>query len=180
MIRTAARTLGATAVVALLAVGASACSGSEGSSDDGSPGTTEQVSTATTNARLGDLSDLDGSADGLSGGDLDCYDVSLAFLAISLAPANALEGGDADSVAQIQKDIDTLRAQVPEAIAADFDTYAQGVEAYTAALEGIDLSTITEPATQEKLEQAGQALSTPEVTAAQDALEAYFRETCPT
>jgi hypothetical protein len=68
---------------------------------------------------------------------------------------------------------------VPADIAADVDTYAAGVEAYAAALAGVDLSTITDPATQERLEQAGAALEAPAVVAAQDAIETWFRETCP-
>ena len=180
MIRTAARTLGATAVVALLAAGVGACSGSEGSSDEGSTATTGQVTTATADPRLGDLSDLDGSADGLSGGELDCYDVSLAFVALSLAPASALGDEGQEAAGQIRADIETLRSRVPSSIAADVDTYAAGVEAYAAALAGVDLSSITDPATQERLEQAGDALEAPDVVAAQDNIETWFKDTCPT
>ena len=134
MIRSKARALGATALMALLVVAAVACSGSEGSESTGSTSTTGQVSTATTNARLGDLSDLDGTADGLSGGELDCYNVSLAFVALALAPANALEGGGQDATDQIQADIETLRSQVPSEIVADFDVYAAGVQEYADTL----------------------------------------------
>ena len=160
-------------------VGAAACSGSDNSSGGGTT-TTVDATTATTNAALGDLSDLDGSAKGLSGGGLDCYDVQLAFVALQAIPLAALQGTSASDAAQLQQDLQTLRAQVPSAIAADFDTYATGVQAYGEALKGIDLSNLSDPATLQKIDAASQKLESPEMNAAADALERYFADTCPT
>jgi len=160
-------------------VGAAACSGSDNSSGGGTT-TTVGATTATTNAALGDLSDLDGSAKGLSGGGLDCYDVQLAFVALQAIPLAALQGTSASDAAQLQQDLQTLRAQVPAAIAADFDTYATGVQAYGEALKGIDLSNLSDPATLQKIDAASQKLESPEMNAAADALERYFADTCPT
>jgi len=160
-------------------VAAAACSGSDNSSGGGTT-TTVGATTATTNAALGDLSDLDGSAKGLSGGGLDCYDVQLAFVALQAIPLAALQGTSASDAAQLQQDLQTLRAQVPAAIAADFDTYATGVQAYGEALKGIDLSNLSDPATLQKIDAASQKLESPEMNAAADALERYFADTCPT
>jgi len=160
-------------------VAAAACSGSDNSSGGGTT-TTVDATTATTNAALGDLSDLDGSAKGLSGGGLDCYDVQLAFVALQAIPLAALQGTSASDAAQLQQDLQTLRAQVPAAIAADFDTYATGVQAYGEALKGIDLSNLSDPATLQKIDAASQKLESPEMNAAADALERYFADTCPT
>jgi hypothetical protein len=178
MIKMPVRPIAVVALAALVAVGATACSGSDGGSSAST--TTVVATTGTTNAALGDLSDLDGSAKGLSGGGLDCYDVQLAFVALQAIPLAALQGTSASDAAQLQQDLQTLRAQVPAAIAADFDTYATGVQAYGEALKGIDLSNLTDPATLQKIDAASQKLESPAMNAAADALERYFADTCPT
>ena len=178
MIRTPLRPFAALALTVLVAGGVTACSGS----DEGSSGSTTTVaaSTATTNSALGDLIDLDGSAKGLSGGDLDCYEVQLAFVALQTIPLAAVSGADQAEVDQLEGDLDTLRAQVPPAIASDFETYAAGVQAYGEALKGIDLTNLSDPATLQKIEAASQKLESPEMNAAADAFEQYFADTCPT
>jgi hypothetical protein len=177
MIRESLRPFAVLASIAVLALGAAACSGSDG----GSAATTTIVAatTRTTNPALGDLSDLDGSAKGLSGGELDCYDVQLAFVALQTIPLAAATGSDQSEVDRLQADLDTLRAQVPAAIAADFDTYAAGVQAYGEALKGVDLTDMSDPATLRKVQAASQKLESPEMNAAADALERYFADTCP-
>jgi hypothetical protein len=166
------------AVVAAVMIGAAGCSGNDSSSGGGTT-TTVAATTATTNPALGDLSDLDGAAKGLSGGALDCYKVQLAFVALQAIPLAALQGTSQSDADQLQKDLATLRAQVPAAIAADFDTYAAGVQAYGEALKGIDLANMSDPATLQKVQAASQKLESSEMNAAADALEQYFADTCP-
>jgi outer membrane murein-binding lipoprotein Lpp len=91
-----------------------------------------------------------------------------------------VSGSDQAELDQLQADLDTLRAQVPAAIATDFETYAAGVQAYGEALKGIDLTNLSDPATLQKIEAASQKLESPEMNAAADALEQYFADTCPT
>ncbi len=177
MIRKPVRPIAALALTVLVVGGATACSGSNG--DSSASPTTVAATTGTPNAALGDLIDLDGSAKGLSGGDLDCYDVQLAFVALQTIPLAAATGADQSELDQLQADLDTLRAQVPAAIAADFETYAAGVQAYGEALKGIDLTNLSDPATLQKVETASQKLESPEMNAAADAIEQYFADTCP-
>jgi outer membrane murein-binding lipoprotein Lpp len=178
MIRNPVRLLAALALTVLVALGAAACSGSDGASPADTT-TTVRATTATTNAALGDLSDLDGGAKGLSGGALDCYNVQLAFVALQTLPLGVLGGSDQGDLDQLRRDVETLKAQVPAAIASDFETYAAGVQAYGEALKGIDLTNLSDPATMQKIDVASQELESSEMTAAADSLEQYFATTCP-
>jgi hypothetical protein len=162
--------------VGLLGAATAACSGSEGSS---STTTTVGVTTGTGDPALGRLADLDGSLDGLSGGQLDCYRTSMAFLALTLTPVGIISGADPAGLASIDQDLATLRAQVPAAVAADFDTYAAGVQAFAAALNGVDLTDLQSATTRQQLVAAQASLETTEVKAAEDAIQRWFSETCP-
>lgn len=176
-LRPFARALGAGLLVGLLGVAAVACSGSEGSSG---PTTTDAgVTTGTGDPTLGRLAELDGSLDGLSGGELDCYRTSMAFLALTLTPVGVVSGADPAGLASIDQDLATLRAQVPAAIATDFDTYSAGVQAFAAALQDVDLTDLQSAATRQQLVTAQAALETPQVTAAEDTIQRWFSETCP-
>ncbi len=178
MIRMPHRLCAAAAVAALLVMGAAACSGSE--DDQSTTTSTSGAVVPTTSGALGDLSDLDGSAAGLSGDALDCYNVQLAVSATAAVPAASLDGSStASDIAELRSDVDTLKGQLPEAVAGDFETYLAGVVAYADAVEGIDVATITDPATRQALEDAGQKLEAPDVQGALDRIQAYLNETCP-
>ena len=71
----------------------------------------------------------------------------MAFLALTLTPVGVDLAGRPQGLATIEQDLATLRAQVPTAIATDFDTYAAGVRAFATALQGVDLTDLQSPAT---------------------------------
>ena len=175
MIRTAARTL--TALAAVILLGAGACSGSDDAAPDST--TTLAVNTATTSGRLGDLSDLDGAAAGLTGDALDCYNVQLAVFALAAVPSGYLAGSSQDDLDSLQSDLDTLRGQLPVAVTADFDAYVAGIVGYGEAVKGIDVADITNPATRQQIEAASAELDAPEVQTALDGIQSYLAETCP-
>ena len=114
---------------------AGACSGSE---DDTAPDSTTTVtaSSPTTSGKLGDLSDLDGAAAGLSGAALDCYNVQLAVFALAAVPSGYLGGSSPADLDSLQADLDTLRGQLPAAVTNDFDAYVAGILAYAEAVKG--------------------------------------------
>jgi len=178
MTRNRSRRVGAAAILSALLVAATACSGSEGGSSGGST-TTVGATTVTTDGRLGDLSDLEGATRGLSGGELDCYDLQLAFVALTTFPLAVATGTEQAEIDKMQADLRVLRAQVPTDIVSDFDTYAEGVQAYADALKGIDLAAISDPQTQQQIAEASKALESQTMTAAADSIEQYFATTCP-
>jgi hypothetical protein len=176
MTRIAARTI--TALVAVLLLGAGACSGSDDAAPD-STTTTLAVSTPTTSGRLGDLSDLEGSGAGLTGAALDCYNVQLAVFALAAVPSGYLAGSNQEDLDSLQADLDTLRGQLPAAVTADFDAYVAGIVGYGEAVKGIAVADITNPATQQQIEAASAELDAPEVQTALDGIQRYLAETCP-
>lgn len=179
MIRIPSRPLAVVALPLLLVIGVAACSGSEDQS--GSTSTTSSgVTTPTTSGALGDLSDLDGSAAGLTGDALDCYNVQLAVSAAAAVPAASLDGSSSDAdITDLRADITTLQSQLPSSVSADFQTYMAGVDAYAAAVADIDVSDITDPATQQALEAAGAELEAPDVQSALDRIQTFLHDTCP-
>ena len=178
MTRAVFRMAGTGVVLAVLLTAATACAGSDGGSSSGS-GTTLEATTPTTASPLGDLSDLDGSTRGLSDGDLDCYHLQLAFVALTTVPLAATSGSEQAAIDRTQADLRLLRSQVPAVVASDFDTYAAGVQAYADSLKDIDLATISDPQTQQRLTEASQALESPAMVAAARNIEQYFAATCP-
>ena len=175
MTRTAARTF--TALAAVLLLGAGACSGSDDAAPDST--TTLAVTTPTTSGRLGELSDLDGAAAGLTGDALDCYNVQLAVFALAAVPSGYLAGSSQADLDSLQADLDTLRGQLPVAVTADFDAYVAGIVSYGEAVKGIDVADITNPATQQQIEAASAELDAPEVQTALDGIQSYLAATCP-
>jgi len=177
MTRTAARTFTALVVVLLFSAGAGACSGSDDTAPDST--TTVAVSTPTTSGRLGDLSDLDGAAAGLTGAALDCYNVQLAVFALAAVPSGYLGGSSQADLDSLQADLDTLRAQIPAAVTDDFDAYVAGIVGYAEAVKGINVADITDPATKQQIEAASAKLDAPEVQTALDGIQTYLARTCP-
>jgi hypothetical protein len=168
-------------LVAGLLVGATACGGSSKKDDSSASGavtatTASQSSSDTTNS---DLSQLGDDLNALSGKAGDCLTASLAFAALALAPLGFMGGGSESDIAQLQTDAEKLKAEVPESIKGDFQTYADGIEAYANALKGVSFSDIANPETQQKIQDASKLLETPEMTQAQQNIEKYFNDTCP-
>lgn len=179
MNRTGAKVVGV--LVAGLLVGATACGGS--SSKDESSGSEKVTATVPETTASGsassDLSQLGDDLSALSGKAGDCLTTGLAFAALAMAPLGFMGGATQDQIDQLKTDTEELKAQVPASIRADFQTYADGMEQYANALKGVSLTDIMNPETQQKMEEAGKFLDSPEMKTASDNIEKYFSETCP-
>ena len=179
MNRTGAKVIGV--LVAGLLVGATACGGSskkDEASDSGTVSATVAESTSGTSSNS-DLNQLGDDLNALSGKAGDCFTASLAFAALAIAPLGFMGGATQEQIDQLKSDTEELKAEVPSAVKADFQTYADGIEQYANALKGVSLTDIMNPETQQKMEEAGKILDSPEMTAASDNIETYFSDTCP-
>jgi len=171
----------ATALVVGLALVAGAC-GSSAKKDDAS-GTGNAVtatvesttSTSRSTATTAGSSSNDVSGLGSAG---DCLQAAGAYATLAAAMLQGLGGTPSSDVSQLQGELNDLKSQIPSAIQDDFNTFAQGVQAYGQAMQGVDMSNLLDPATQSKLEAAGKALDTPEMKTAQDNIDAYFKAHC--
>lgn len=168
-------------LVAGLLLGATACGGSskkEESSDSGKVSATVPESTDGTSSNS-DLDQLGDDLNALSGKAGDCFTASLAFAALAITPLGFMGGATQEQIDQLRQDTEELKAEVPAAIKADFQTYADGIEEYANALKGVSLTDILNPETQKKMEEAGKILDSPTMKTASDNIETYFSETCP-
>lgn len=94
----------------------------------------------------------------------ECTSVSIAYLAIALAPLSALGGSGQFDDTELQKALSDLDAsgQIPDALTADFQT----------------LSQISAQAAGSSLEQAGDLLNSPEFTTASENVNKWIETNC--
>lgn len=171
--------MGAKAAAVLMAgllVGATACGG--GSKNEESSGTGDAV-TATTSASSssGSGSSSDDMSDALDAMGGDCMKAGLAYFALSMSALGASFGASEADLAEMQSSIDELKGEIPSEIEDDFTTYANALEEYANAMKGMDMGDIMSGSAD--AENAAAILETPEVKQAQENIDKYFEETCP-
>jgi|GEM_PF-1978284 outer membrane murein-binding lipoprotein Lpp len=169
----------AMALACLLTLGAVAC-GSKKSSDavnaDSGAFAEKQSDSGGTSSTSKDTSLASGlDALGASG---ECLQTSLAYAALLLEPLGFAGGASQDDLNQFEQQTQDLKAKIPDEIKGEFETVADAYKAYGDELKGLDFSDLLNPDTQKKLEDASAQINSPEVKAAQDKIEAYFKDKC--
>lgn len=182
------RKLGAALLAGVLVLGVAACGGGSSSSapsvvsNESTTSTTRASSPATTATGGGsagsDLSDALGAVGGTAG---TCLELGLAYASISLSllggSFGAAVGADQSQLDEAARQFDDIQADLPPELKDDFATLQAGFESFSAALSG-GTGNILDPAYQAQLETAGEALETPEFTAAQQNIENYLDANC--
>jgi hypothetical protein len=141
------------------------------------------VATTTTYDYSGS-SDTSGSStsDGSSvlglGASSDCLAASVAYAGLFVEAAGFAGGAQQSEIDDFEAKTQDLKAKIPASEQDDFQTVATAYHQYAEAVKGIDFTDLLNPATQDKLKQAGAALDDPSVKAAQDRIDAYFKTTC--
>ena len=177
---------------------AAACGG--GDDDDNNADDGGSDSSPATTAAAGDTSDGDSDSDDDGDNSADVPPVTTgANSAAAAAGANFLDsdcrfivdGGISagnfltpNATGSFQNVADTwqeIADRAPGDIKDEMQTIAAALNDLAEGFEGVDLSnpaSFTDPAVQQQLEQAGEAIDTDEFNAAQDAVEAWFDENC--
>lgn len=171
------RRLLAVAFAGALALGAGACSSSD-------------KSETSTGAQSGDQSPSDAAAESKdaaqSAKDADkalgaggCFEAAAAYGAIIAKPMELQsKGASKADIDAYQQQIEDLRKNVDEKIRDDYDVLAKAYTEYAKAISGVNLSDpsqLMNPDVQKKLQDASDALDTPEVKKAQQNVEDYFK-----
>ncbi|MCD9623723.1 hypothetical protein [Rhabdothermincola salaria] len=129
------------------------------------------------------------SDDGGSSGDLDnalgmfgddeCTNVGLAYATISLGALGSMFGGamEDEELQEMEDELAGLGAEIPDEIADDFEVIQDAFAEFGEAL-GEGGGNIFDPEYQEKMEEAGAALESDEVTEAQANIEEWLAENC--
>ncbi|MEZ5141752.1 MAG: hypothetical protein R2726_04430 [Acidimicrobiales bacterium] len=116
---------------------------------------------------------------GLSG----CVQTSLAYASLMTEPLSMMSGqASREDVERFKKDTAELQAAIPVEIKPQFETISQAFSGYAETFSSIDFTdpdAFTDPATAERLQQANDRLSSPEVKQAQAEVDAYFARICP-
>jgi hypothetical protein len=87
-------------------------------------------------------------------------------------------GAPPDQIAELESQVEELQGEIPSEIREDFQVFADGVASYAAAMEGVDMSNLLDPDVTDALDEASEALESPEMTEAQANIDAYFAENC--
>ena len=109
----------------------------------------------------------------------DCLEAVAAFAALSQAVAAAgASGDDAEDSARLFQE---FADKAPEEISDDIQVLADAYAEYITVLSGLDLQAGETPSADQiqELEQASEALSQPEVTAASDHFSSWASTNCP-
>lgn len=124
-----------------------------------------------------DSGDLD-DALGMFGDD-ECTNVGLAYATISLGALGSMFGGAMEDgeLEEMENELADLEAEIPDEIAGDFEVIQDAFAEFGAAL-GDGAGNIFDPEYQEKMEEAGAALESDEVTEAQANIEDWLSENC--
>jgi hypothetical protein len=163
----------------------SASSGDGGNAEKQSVANPDASSTTTGDHDSGSTSTTSGS-DGLNslnditggGATGDCIGASVAYATLVLEPLGFMGGATQEQIDKFEQDTKDLQAKIPSELQGDFQTVADAYKAYGDALKGIDFGDLFNPDTQKKMEDASSKLDDPDVKAAQDNIDAYFKDTC--
>jgi hypothetical protein len=109
----------------------------------------------------------------------DCAEAARAFAGVVAAPFTFLSGQATDEqIAEWEDQVEELKGNVPDDLADDYQTLADAYGEFAAALDGVSLSDMLNPQTQQALQEASERLDTDEVQAAQERVQAYFESNC--
>ena len=142
---------------------------------DGGNATTTSTKKSTSGTGSGSGS---GSSGGVASSSANCIEANSAYAALVLAPASFTSGASQDEIDKFEQQAADLKAKIPSELKDDFETVSAAYKDYAELLRGFNASDAFNPATMEKQQQATDKISTPEVTAAQGRIDAYFSDNC--
>ena len=168
--KTKGAALAAVLVTGLMLFGG-ACGGSSDKSSDSSTKSGESSSATTTK----------------SGGDASsCSDLfnmseelSTKLDAMSTAMSDGTSNNMSADMTAMAATLDSFTSSVPSEIRGDWKTIVSGFRTYADALQGVDFSNITDPATMEKLSAAAATMDDAKYEEASTNLEAWTTKNCP-
>ena len=148
---------------------------SEANPDASSTTTSKSGGTTSTTSGSNGLNGLNN----ITGGQLgDCVGASVAYATLVLEPLGFMGGATQEQIDKFEQDTKDVQSKIPSELQDDFQTVADAYKAYGDALKGIDFSDMLNPDTQKKVEDASNMLDDPQVKAAQDNIDAYFKDNC--
>ncbi len=107
-----------------------------------------------------------------------CLEIGLAYASLSLSMLGSAFGADQGEVDEMTQQLEDLRSEVPAEIRDDFEVFSTAISEFGSVMADAG-GNLFDPATQQALEEASQALETPEVKEAQANIEAYLEANCP-
>jgi hypothetical protein len=168
-------------IAGLLLAGLLVFAGACGGGSDKDESSSEAVSaTVPSDADTGSDSSDDGSD--LSADDFldsDCQNAVAAYASIFTTAMGGSTMLDDAQKQELEDNIADLEGKVPDELEDDIATISDAYEAYFSALGDLDLSDLVNPENASKLEEAGEKLDSSEVEEAQQNIESFFEENCP-
>jgi len=156
----------------------SAADANKGEKQSDGSGTTTTTRAKSTSS---DTSDTSGgsSSDALGGlASSDCLAAFTAYTGLYTEALGFASGADQSQISDFEQKTQDLQSKIPSDLKDDFTTVANAYHQYAEAVKGIDYSDLLNPATQDKLTQASNALDSQDVKDAQQRIDDYFTTTC--
>jgi hypothetical protein len=155
------------------------CSSEDSGTDESTDESAE--SSTTTDSNKDDSSDAttdDGDTPNIGNLD-DCAEAAGVFASVVAAPFAFIGGAASDEqIAEWESQVEEFKDKVPADLQDDYDTLSAAYDEFAQALEGLSLSDLVNPATQQALQDASAAIESDDVQAAQENLQEYYESNC--
>ncbi len=123
------------------------------------------------------------ASSGGSGGDASsCADLFNKTQELSASMESSMtttSGSSSVDLSSIVTTLDSFTSSVPSEIRGDWTTIVAGIKTYADAVKGIDMTNVTDPATQQKLMDASAAMDDAKFLQATNNIDAWTAKNCP-
>jgi hypothetical protein len=156
------------------------CSSEDSGTDESTDESAE--SSTTTDSNKDDSSDAttdDGDdTTGIANVD-DCIEAGQVYASVIAAPFAFLGGAASEEqIAEWEGQVEEFKDKVPSELEDDYNTLRDAYDQFAQELEGLSLTDLFNPSTQEALQEATALIDSDEVKAAQENLEEYYQSNC--
>ncbi|HEY6532682.1 MAG TPA: hypothetical protein VIY72_10270 [Acidimicrobiales bacterium] len=111
--------------------------------------------------------------------DSDCQAAVAAYSSIFTSALGGSSMVDDAQKQELEDSIDELQSKVPEELEDDIATISDAYQSYFEVLGDFKVSDLANPENASKFEEAGEQLNSSEVEEAQQNIEDFFKENCP-
>jgi hypothetical protein len=158
------------------------CSSEDSGTDESTDQSAESSTTETTEDNSSDGGSSD-DGDTPNVGDIgnldDCIEAGQVYASVIAAPFAFLGGAASEEqIAEWESQVEEFRDKVPSELEDDYETLRNAYDQFAQELEGLSLSDLFNPATQDALQEATALIESDEVKSAQENLEEYYQSNC--
>ena len=159
--------------------GMTACGG--GSDKDESSSKAESSATVPAASSNGSSSSDDESSNASASDflDSDCQDAVAAYTSIFASAFGSSSMLSDEDKQQMEDNLEDLEGKVPSELEDDISTISDAYRGYFEAIGDMNITEMMKPENASRIDEATEKIDSAEVTEAQENIESFFRENCP-